>query len=172
MNVVLHEFARKLDMENGSVDGLPRLRPGMSRQAWADAFAHAYEDFCAEVDARRGHRDRPLRRRASRASSSRSSPGLLRNAWRAQATLPGGPCAAMLVLWPGSRRARAPKATRAQGAPEPTSRSVPMSERKRLLIVFHTQARQHRTARRRGAEERATGRGGRHRDEARLRCRH
>ena len=50
VNVVIHEFAHKLDMENGGVDGLPRLRPGMSRQAWAEAFAHAYEDFCAEVD--------------------------------------------------------------------------------------------------------------------------
>jgi Mlc titration factor MtfA (ptsG expression regulator) len=50
VNVVIHEFAHKLDMENGGVDGLPRLRPGMSRQAWAEAFAHAYEDFCAQVD--------------------------------------------------------------------------------------------------------------------------
>lgn len=50
VNVVIHEFAHKLDMENGGVDGLPRLRPGMSRQAWAEAFARAYEDFCAEVD--------------------------------------------------------------------------------------------------------------------------
>ncbi len=50
VNVVIHEFAHKLDMENGGVDGLPRLRPGMSRQAWAEAFAQAYEAFCAEVD--------------------------------------------------------------------------------------------------------------------------
>jgi hypothetical protein len=50
VNVVIHEFAHKLDMENGGVDGLPRLRPGMSRQAWAEAFGKAYEDFCAEVD--------------------------------------------------------------------------------------------------------------------------
>jgi len=50
INVVIHEFAHKLDMENGGVDGLPRLRPGMSRQAWAEAFGRAYEDFCAEVD--------------------------------------------------------------------------------------------------------------------------
>ncbi len=50
VNVVIHEFAHKLDMENGGVDGLPRLRPGMSRQDWADAFARAYDDFCAEVD--------------------------------------------------------------------------------------------------------------------------
>lgn len=50
VNVVIHEFAHKLDMANGDVDGLPKLRPGMSRQAWASAFEHAYEDFCAEVD--------------------------------------------------------------------------------------------------------------------------
>ncbi len=50
VNVVIHEFAHKLDMENGGVDGLPRLRPGMSRQAWAKAFEDAYADFCAEVD--------------------------------------------------------------------------------------------------------------------------
>jgi Mlc titration factor MtfA (ptsG expression regulator) len=50
VNVVIHEFAHKLDMENGGVDGLPRLRPGMSRQAWAAAFGAAYEDFRAEVE--------------------------------------------------------------------------------------------------------------------------
>ena len=50
INVVIHEFAHKLDMENGGVDGLPRLRPGMSRHVWAEAFGKAYEDFCAEVD--------------------------------------------------------------------------------------------------------------------------
>lgn len=50
VNVVIHEFAHKLDMENGGVDGLPRLRAGMSRQAWADAFSEAYEAFCEEVD--------------------------------------------------------------------------------------------------------------------------
>lgn len=50
VNVVIHEFAHKLDMENGGVDGLPRLRPGMSRKNWADAFACAYRDFCAELD--------------------------------------------------------------------------------------------------------------------------
>ncbi len=50
VNVVIHEFAHKLDMENGGVDGLPRLRPGMARAAWAQAFAAAYEDFRAEVE--------------------------------------------------------------------------------------------------------------------------
>jgi hypothetical protein len=55
-NVVLHEFAHKLDMENGKVDGIPRLPTEMSRQGWISAFEPAYEDFCRRVDAadRRG----------------------------------------------------------------------------------------------------------------------
>ena len=51
VNVVIHEFAHKLDMGNGEVDGFPALPPGMSPQAWADAFRPAYEDFCRRVDA-------------------------------------------------------------------------------------------------------------------------
>lgn len=51
VNVVVHEFAHKLDMENGSIDGLPLLPVGMSRREWADAFSAAYERFCAQVDA-------------------------------------------------------------------------------------------------------------------------
>jgi len=50
MNVVIHEFAHKLDMLNGPPDGLPPLHEGMSRQDWLDAFEPAYEDFCARVD--------------------------------------------------------------------------------------------------------------------------
>ncbi len=50
VNVVLHEFAHKLDMESGAADGLPRLPPGMSRQEWTAAFEPAYEDFCNRVD--------------------------------------------------------------------------------------------------------------------------
>ena len=50
MNVVIHEFAHKLDMLNGPPDGLPPLHEGMRRQDWAGAFEPAYEDFCARVD--------------------------------------------------------------------------------------------------------------------------
>lgn len=53
VNVVIHEFAHKLDMANGGVDGLPALPAGMSRSAWAKAFSAAYEDFCTDVDAGR-----------------------------------------------------------------------------------------------------------------------
>jgi len=51
VNVVIHEFAHKLDMENGDVDGLPLLPAGMSRRKWAAVFTDAYERFCEEVDA-------------------------------------------------------------------------------------------------------------------------
>jgi MtfA peptidase len=50
VNVVIHEFAHKLDMGNGEVDGFPRLPADMSRRDWAAAFEPAYQDFCARVD--------------------------------------------------------------------------------------------------------------------------
>jgi Mlc titration factor MtfA (ptsG expression regulator) len=51
VNVVIHEFAHKLDMLNGDANGYPPLHPGMSRQAWSGAFAAAYDNFCRRVDA-------------------------------------------------------------------------------------------------------------------------
>ena len=50
-NVVIHEFAHKLDMANGAANGLPRLHSGMRTEEWAGAFVSAYEDFCRRVDA-------------------------------------------------------------------------------------------------------------------------
>ncbi len=50
VNVVIHEFAHKLDMLNGDANGFPPLHAGMSRQAWSQAFTAAYDDFCARVD--------------------------------------------------------------------------------------------------------------------------
>jgi Mlc titration factor MtfA (ptsG expression regulator) len=49
-NVVIHEFAHKLDMLNGEPNGFPPLRVDMSRAEWASAFTAAYEDFCGKVD--------------------------------------------------------------------------------------------------------------------------
>jgi len=51
VNVVLHEFAHKLDMLNGDANGFPPLHRGMNAAAWADDFGSAYEDFCKRVDA-------------------------------------------------------------------------------------------------------------------------
>jgi MtfA peptidase len=50
MNVVIHEFAHKLDMLSGAADGLPPLHVGMSREAWIGAFKEAYEGFCDAVE--------------------------------------------------------------------------------------------------------------------------
>jgi Mlc titration factor MtfA (ptsG expression regulator) len=50
-NVVIHEFAHKLDMRSGDPNGFPPLHKGMSASQWKQAFAAAYDDFCARVDA-------------------------------------------------------------------------------------------------------------------------
>lgn len=49
-NVVIHEFAHKLDMLNGDANGYPPLHAGMDRGAWSSAFAEAYEHFRARVE--------------------------------------------------------------------------------------------------------------------------
>jgi Mlc titration factor MtfA (ptsG expression regulator) len=50
MNVVVHEFAHKLDMLNGAADGLPPLHAGMDRRVWATVFEQAYEGFCDALE--------------------------------------------------------------------------------------------------------------------------
>ncbi|MBS0370288.1 MAG: zinc-dependent peptidase [Proteobacteria bacterium] len=50
INVVIHEFAHKLDMGNGEVDGYPALPADMSATDWAAAFQPAFDDFCRRVD--------------------------------------------------------------------------------------------------------------------------
>jgi hypothetical protein len=45
INVVIHEFAHKLDMLSGTVDGMPPLHAGMDRSAWQRAFGEAYAGF-------------------------------------------------------------------------------------------------------------------------------
>lgn len=49
-NVVIHEFAHKFDMKNGSANGRPPLHSGMNQEEWAHAFQTAYDDFCRRVD--------------------------------------------------------------------------------------------------------------------------
>ena len=53
MNVVIHEFAHKLDLLDGVADGKPPLHAGMDARAWQTAFAEAYAGFCDSVE--RGH---------------------------------------------------------------------------------------------------------------------
>lgn len=46
VNVVIHEFAHKLDMLNGAVNGFPPLHRDMNPEQWAQAFTAAYADLC------------------------------------------------------------------------------------------------------------------------------
>jgi len=50
-NVVIHEFAHKLDMRNGDPNGFPPLHAGMDAREWKRDFSAAYSDFCAKVEA-------------------------------------------------------------------------------------------------------------------------
>jgi Mlc titration factor MtfA (ptsG expression regulator) len=51
MNLVIHEFAHKIDMRNGDANGCPPLPPGIDASRWRRAFGDAYGDFAARVDA-------------------------------------------------------------------------------------------------------------------------
>ena len=51
VNVVVHEFAHKLDMLNGDANGCPPLHRDMNREAWSQALGSAYADLCRRVDA-------------------------------------------------------------------------------------------------------------------------
>lgn len=50
-NVVIHEFAHKLDMVNGDANGRPPLHTGMIPEDWARDFQTAFDDLCRRVDA-------------------------------------------------------------------------------------------------------------------------
>ena len=49
-NVVIHEFAHKLDMLHEGANGCPILHANMSAQAWHDIFSKAYTNFCKQVN--------------------------------------------------------------------------------------------------------------------------
>ncbi|MCC7113688.1 MAG: zinc-dependent peptidase [Burkholderiales bacterium] len=50
MNLVIHEFAHKLDMRDGDANGRPPLPPGLAPERWAAALTAAYDDFATRVD--------------------------------------------------------------------------------------------------------------------------
>ena len=53
-NVVIHEFAHKLDMLSGEADGVPPLPVDLSRKEWEETLLAAYDDFCALLDEAEG----------------------------------------------------------------------------------------------------------------------
>lgn len=48
-NVVIHEFAHKLDMLNGRANGFPPLHKEMSAQHWAEVFNNGYNDLVNRI---------------------------------------------------------------------------------------------------------------------------
>jgi Mlc titration factor MtfA (ptsG expression regulator) len=52
-NVVIHEFAHKIDMLSGEASGAPPLlakfHAGLTRAEWQATMRHAYDEFCAQV---------------------------------------------------------------------------------------------------------------------------
>ena len=50
-NVVIHEFAHKLDLLNGEADGMPLLHSGLDSETWETTLLAAYDDFCDRDDA-------------------------------------------------------------------------------------------------------------------------
>ncbi len=53
-NVVIHEFAHKIDMGRGGANGYPPFLSSVHRRSdfvdWPHVFSTAYEDFCGRVD--------------------------------------------------------------------------------------------------------------------------
>jgi Mlc titration factor MtfA (ptsG expression regulator) len=49
-NVVIHEFAHKLDMLNGRANGMPPLHPKMPVEAWSDALSQAYAALVRQLE--------------------------------------------------------------------------------------------------------------------------
>jgi hypothetical protein len=52
-NVVIHEFAHKLDMAAGEADGVPPMPSREARERWIEVFDAAFDRFCNAVDAGR-----------------------------------------------------------------------------------------------------------------------
>lgn len=53
-NVVIHEFAHKLDMQNGAANGFPPLHKGVKQSEWVKGFTEAYDEFVHHCS-RHGH---------------------------------------------------------------------------------------------------------------------
>ncbi len=54
-NVIVHEFAHKIDMLNGRANGMPPLHPRMKIERWTKALSGAYETLREEIS----HHHRP-----------------------------------------------------------------------------------------------------------------
>ena len=53
-NLVIHEFAHKLDMENGVANGFPALQPNMLIDDWVEAFSDGFKRLQRRCQSGRG----------------------------------------------------------------------------------------------------------------------
>ena len=49
-NVILHEFAHKLDMLSGAANGMPPIHPDMDHAAWTAALSRAYRELHRQLE--------------------------------------------------------------------------------------------------------------------------
>ena len=49
-NVIIHEFAHKLDMLNGAANGMPPLHSDMIREKWTESLSHAYDKLYHQIE--------------------------------------------------------------------------------------------------------------------------
>ena len=49
-NLVLHEFAHKLDMQDGWIDGTPQLASKDQYKRWSQVMGETYRELCDRVD--------------------------------------------------------------------------------------------------------------------------
>ncbi|MEJ2721944.1 MAG: zinc-dependent peptidase, partial [bacterium] len=52
-NVVFHEFAHQLDLENGAIDGVPRLESRERYASWVRVLGEAFEELRRDAARRR-----------------------------------------------------------------------------------------------------------------------
>jgi len=48
-NVIIHEFAHKIDSLNHCTNGMPPIASGSSEEKWHAVFEHAYQDLLAQI---------------------------------------------------------------------------------------------------------------------------
>ncbi len=51
VNLVIHEFAHKLDMQNGEANGFPPLPESMQPEIWSEVFQAGFDDLCRHCEA-------------------------------------------------------------------------------------------------------------------------
>ncbi len=129
MNLVIHEFAHKLDMRSGDANGCPPLPGGDAATLVAEGDECRVRALQVASRARRGNRDRPLRGREPRRVLRRSFRSLLCRPDAAAARVPEDLRAFLLVLQAGSRE---PNGVAARGVIEP---GVGASQADALLTI-------------------------------------